>query len=86
MSGSPQTWATWSDGGCHMVTVTFTHVGSGPPTWRVAYDKAHQCGNSVMGMGECIGYSVHTGDGMVQVQTIGLSRTDADQLVHSIKL
>jgi hypothetical protein len=87
MGAGPQSWATWSDQTCRTVTVTFTTGDdSGPSSWKLEYDKPHQCGNYVMGLGECIGYSVHATDGNLQVQTIGLSGTDSDQLVHSIKI
>jgi hypothetical protein len=55
-------------------------------SWTVGYDKPHACGNELMGMGECIGYAVGTTGGEVNVQTIGLTRIDADHLVHSIKV
>jgi hypothetical protein len=79
------TWALWSDQRCRSVSVTFSHGGRGTESWIVAYDKPRACGNSVMGMGECIGYSLGTSGGDVNVQTIGLTRSDADHLVHSIE-
>ncbi len=83
-----QSWATWTDESCRTVTVNFyPHQDGGPNSWRVQYDKQKACGNSVMGMGECIGYRVALpARGGLSVQTIGLSRPDADQLVQSIPL
>jgi len=39
-----------------------------------------------MGSGRCIGYEVGVEGGKVSVQTIGLSRTEAERLVDSIPL
>jgi len=86
---------TWTDGRCRMVRVSFMPSGDpmvsskgvdqvGP--WVVEYDKAEACGNYIMGMGRCIGYTAAVGDGVVGVQTIGLSRGEADALVRSIPL
>ena len=66
--------------------VTVSRGGHGLGSWNVDYDKPHACGNYVMGMGECIGYSASTNGGDINVQTIGLTRGEADQLVHSIKV
>ena len=85
----------WTDGRCRMVTVSFVlteepHVFSdivdrvGP--WVVEYDKPRACANAVMGMGRCTGYGAEVEDGVVGVQTIGLSRTEADALVRTIPL
>ena len=90
MEGSPDksSWATWTDQRCRTVTVYYyLHQDGGPTSWKVQYDKAKACGNEVMGMGECIGYRVALpmSEGLA-VQTIGLSREEADQLVQSIPL
>jgi hypothetical protein len=78
-------WALWSDQHCRSVSVTFSHGGEAPTSWTVGYDKPHACGNSIMGMGECIGYAVSAAGGAINVQTIGLSRFNADHVVHSIQ-
>jgi hypothetical protein len=82
-----QDWTTWTDQRCRTVTVYYNREGGGPDSWNVQYDKAEACGNSVMGMGECIGYRVAlpTSEGL-SVQTIGLSRAAATRLVRSIPL
>jgi hypothetical protein len=80
-------WATWTDQRCRTVTVYYYPKQSGGPTsWRTQYDKQRACGNSVMGMGECIGYHVALPprNGALSVQTIGLSRAEADHVVQSI--
>lgn len=76
----------WSDQRCRSVRVTFSSGGPGPGPWTVGYDNPRACGNAIMGMGECIGYSVSVTGGEVNVQTISLTRSDADRLVHSIKI
>lgn len=81
-----QTWVLWSDRRCRSVTVTFTHDRGGTGAWTVDYDKPHACGNQVVGMVECISYSVSATGGHVNVQTIGLARSDADLLIRSIKV
>jgi hypothetical protein len=90
MEGGPAnfTWATWTDQRCRTVTVSYyLDQDGGPPSWKVQYDKAKACGNSVMGMGECIGLRVALPTtGGLGVQTIGLSRAEAEQLVQSIPL
>jgi hypothetical protein len=89
LTGGPanQSWATWTDQRCRTVTVYYHPDAGGPTSWKVQYDKAKACGNSVMGMGECIGYLVALPtSGGLSVQTIGLSRADAEQLVESIPL
>ena len=85
-TGSTWTQALWSDQRCRSVSVYFYRDRHGLGSWSVDYDKPHACGNYVMGMGECIGYSAGVGDGAIHVQTIGLTRSDADHLVHSIKV
>ena len=86
---------TWTDGRCRMVRVSFMPSGEpmvssngvdqvGP--WVVESDRPEACGNYVMGMGRCIGYTAAVSDGVVSVQTIGLSREEADALVLSIPL
>jgi hypothetical protein len=81
-------WATWTDQRCRTVTVYFyPRQAGGPAQWTTQYDKARACGNSVMGMGECIGLHVALPrEGGVAVQTIGLSRAEANRLVQSIPL
>lgn len=85
LSDSAGARAFWSDQTCRLVSVSLSSAGHGPGSWTVTYDKPHACGSFVMGLGECIGYSIGTSDGEVDVQTIGLTRSDADHLVHSIK-
>ena len=64
------------------MTVYYNEEGGGPTDWKVGYDKAKACGNSVMGMGECIGLRVALPmTGGLSVQTIGLSCADAEHLV-----
>ena len=89
LTGGPvdQSYATWTDQRCRTVTVYYNEEGGGPTDWKVGYDKAKACGNSVMGMGECIGLRVALPmTGGLSVQTIGLSRADAEHLVESIPL
>jgi hypothetical protein len=90
MEGGPtvsSTFATWTDQRCRTVNVAFYPDESGPTSWKAQYDKLDACGNGVMGIGECIGYRVGLPtSGSLGVQTIGLSRTEADQLVQSIPL
>jgi hypothetical protein len=59
---------------------------AGPRSWTVDYDKQHACGNYFMGQGECIAYSLGVSGDLMNVQTIGLSRGEADLLVHSIQV
>ena len=80
------TWGVWTDRSCRTVTVTFSPDHSGPSSWTTDYDKPHACGNQAMGMGECIGYSVMASGGSLNVQTIGLSRSDADHVIQSIRI
>jgi hypothetical protein len=84
-----------TDERCRTVTVGFVPNGDPQPPphvvdrvgpWVVEYDKARACGNYVMGMGRCTGYWVAAQDGGVRVQTIGLSRAEADAVVLSIPL
>lgn len=84
--GSTGAWAVWSDQDCRSMTVSFNEGrhATTTPSWVVGYDKPRACGNEVMGMGECIGYSRASTDGDLSVQTIGLSRSDADRFVQSI--
>jgi Tol biopolymer transport system component len=87
--------AMWTDGRCRVVTVGFS-VGSLTPSsapsaehlgrWVVEYDRPDACGNGVMGVGRCTGYLAQASDGVVSVQTIGLSRKEADAVVLSIAL
>jgi hypothetical protein len=82
-----QSWASWTDQRCRTVTIYYNQHDSGPASWKVGYDKPKACGNSVMGMGECIGFRVALPtSGGLSVQTIGLSRADAEQVVQSIPL
>ena len=77
LTGGPvdQVVPTWTDQRCRTVTVYSNEEGGGPTDWKVGYDKAKACGNSVMGMGECIGLRVALPmTGGLSVQTIGLSR------------
>jgi len=81
-----QAWTDWSDGRCRSVTVSYYQGWKAKPAWHLEYDKANQCGNYVMGMGRCIGYTAGVRDGVVSVQTIGLSDAEAAQVIRSIRL
>ena len=82
----------WTDDGCR--TISLSVFPSGPTEesastvgeWALLYDREEACGNSVSGSTRCIGYSTEIDDGFLSVQTIGLTRAEADEVVLSIPI
>jgi hypothetical protein len=81
----------WSDATCREISVSFRSGASPDPlasrhsgSWVLLYDKAHACGNSILGQKRCIEYELAVQKGAVNVQTIGLSLAEAERVVRSI--
>jgi len=84
---SPQEgeWAIWTDERCRMITVSYSPAdGNVQRDWILDYDTARACGNHVLGMGRCIGYTRYLARGRLVVQAIGLAPIDAKHVIRSI--
>jgi hypothetical protein len=87
--------ATWSDRRCRQVQVGVTFSsspfqlpsGHRVGAWTLADDDPRGCGNAVLGKARCIVYLARLSPrGSIGLQSIGLSRKQANKIVGSIPL
>jgi hypothetical protein len=88
-SGAPKGLALWVDAACRTISVTTwattEDVGSGPRVGLFTRTSAVPPTCISPGPKPCLAYRAELDPGLVEVDVVGIDRSDADDLVRSIQ-
>jgi hypothetical protein len=88
-SGAPKGSAIWVDASCRSVSVTTwatsAEVGEGPRVGLFTLTSAVPPTCVSPGPTPCLAYRARLAPGLVEVDTVGIDRADADEIISSIR-